>query len=134
MDLLNKNRVKDIYKDLLSSENEYSYEQKKKVFILFKELIKEDIIKKKELGSEIIERIMFAEEEMKKKKDKILMKEEFINEANDFIEIAKEKGFEEDYLKNRNIITIDYILCEWKELLRDVFIIVIIYFFIYIFS
>lgn len=129
LDLLNNNKVKDIYKDLLSSKNEYSYEQKENVFILFKELIKEEIIKKKELGSEIIERIMFAVEEMKKKKDGMMMKEEFINEANDFIKIAKEKGFEEDYLKNKNVIIIDYIFYEWKELLKDVFIIIIIYFF-----
>lgn len=97
-------------------------------------MMNEGVIKKGGDGSEIIEEIMFIMREMEKKKDIFEIEEDLMKEANDFVKIGKEKGFEEKLWKNKNVIISSFIFFEWRELCKEevwfIIIIVIIYLFI----
>lgn len=79
-------------------------------------MLKEDIIKKEESGSEEIADMIFIGGEMKKKRNILNISEDLINVVNEFIRIAKEKGFEENSCKNKDRILADFIFVDWKEL------------------
>lgn len=102
------------------------------ICIYFKELIKVWIIKKGGEGLEKIEEMIFIGEMIKKKKDIIIVKKESLNEINDFIIIATEKGFEEKLWKNKNEVIPEVINTHWLELYKeDVHIIVLLYNIVY---
>lgn len=115
-DIMNNDDIKESYCSILPSNDRYSYEQKESIIILFKEMMKEGVIKKGGNGSEIIEEMLFILKEMEKKKDIIMIEEEMMKEADDFVLIAKEKGFKENLYKNKNNIIGEVILIDWKEL------------------
>lgn len=87
--------------------------------------MKEEIIKKVEDGSEMIEEILFISE-MIKKKYMIKMKGDVINIINSFINTGKDKGFEGKLYKNKNDILSEEIYINWIELFnKDVCIIIL---------
>lgn len=104
---------------MLPSNKNYSDEDKKFIYILFKEILREGVIKKGEHGSEIIEEILLIGEMTNRKKDIINMKENVMNYINDLIRIAKEKGFEGENVKNKNKIILDFIFFEWKHVCKE---------------
>lgn len=109
---MSESKLKNSYLCILPSDERYSFEEKKIIIKLFKEIVKEGIIKKGESGSEIIDEIIFVIEEMEKRKDVINLKEELKNENKEFVCFAKEKGFEGKLLENKNRIISDFILTE----------------------
>lgn len=86
-------------------------------------MLKENIIKKGEYGSEVMEEVLYIVEMINKKKDIINLDEDVINIVNNFITIAKEKGFEGKVLKNKNRIIGEDIYIDWIELCKEVCII-----------
>lgn len=118
--MMNNELICNNYNNILSSENYFSFDKKINIFIFFKEIIKEEIIKRGEFCSELIEEMIFLGEEIKKKKEIMNVKEELINEINDYLRIAKEKGFEGKIWENKNEKVVNYIFCEWKEICKEV--------------
>lgn len=57
--VINNDKIKNSYYNILPSNHFYSEESKKYIYILLKEMIKEGIIKKRGHGSEIIVEIIF---------------------------------------------------------------------------
>lgn len=129
LDVISCDRIKNSYNDILPSNTSYSNEQKKYVYFLFQEMIKEGIIKKGGYGSEIIEEMLFINEELKRKKDITNLDEKYLKIVNDFTVFAKEKEFEEKLWKNKNDILSDFIYYEWNALCKDVCIFLIKFFF-----
>lgn len=119
-DVMNNLNIKYGYKDVLLSNNEYSYKQKKSIFILFKEMLKEGVIKKEESGSEIIEEISIIGEEMKRIRDIFFITEDLLNTIDDFNSLVKEKGFKEKSLEDKNKIITDYVYRGLKEICKEV--------------
>lgn len=117
-DIMNCDKIKYSYKDILPSNNYYSHKKKKNIFILFKEIVKEGIFKKGDYGSNIIEEILFIGEEMERRKEQCKINQDLVNEAINFVRISKEKGFEEVNDENINEIKFDFVCYEWKELCK----------------
>lgn len=117
---MNNFNIKYGYKDILLSNNEYSYKQKMSIFILFKEMLKEGVIKKGGSGSEIIEEISIIGEEMKRIRDIFFITEDLFNTIDDFNSLVKEKGFKEKNLEDKNKIITDYVYKGWKEICKEV--------------
>lgn len=132
-DLLANSFINNDYEHILPSNTSYSYEEKKYIFIFYKEMVKEGIIKKGEYKSDIIETMMFIEEELENKKDLLKLEEDFLNEAKDFVKVAKEKGFEKDPKEKKNKIIVEFLFAEWKELCKEVFIVIFNLFIMFIF-
>lgn len=107
--------IKDSYKDILPSNNILFNQHKKYSYSLFKDMIKEGIKKKEEYGMERIEEILIVAEIINKKKDIINIEGSIISFVNDFIKIAKEKGFEIILDMNNNNMFAEYIYSKWME-------------------
>lgn len=123
-ELLAHSFINQDYEHILPSNSLYSYEEKKYTFAFYKEMVKEGIIKKGECKSDIIEKMMFIEEEFENKKDLLKLEEDFLNEAKDFVKVAKEKGFEKDSKEEKHKVIIEFLFAEWKELCKEVSIII----------
>lgn len=108
--------IKTSSKQILPSYNEYNFEDKRNIFILFREMINEGIIKKGEKGSELIEEILFIGELMIKKKDIIKIKKEYVDTVNNYTVIAKKKGFKEVYKSDKVKLLANFLFYEWVEL------------------
>lgn len=111
--------IKESPSKVLPWNDSFSFENKKSLLLLCKELIKEEIIKKGDSGSEIVEEMMIVGEEIEKEKDIINISEDFISVANEFVMNGKEKGFGEEYTENKNKIISDFLFEGWKELCKE---------------
>lgn len=113
---------------LYPSKIKNSYEKKRNIFILFKDMLKEGMIKienkkiKKEYEeedkslSDVIEKMMIIGEEIKKEKDILNVTEDMDDIINDFINMAKEKGFNEENVENKDEMILQFAFNEWEEL------------------
>lgn len=124
-DVMNDDYIKNSYKDILPSCNKYNYEKKKIIIILFKEILKEGIIKKGDYGTDIIEELMYIIEEIVKKKNILNLKEDIVNEGKEFVIIAKEKGFEGKLYDNKYEILAEDIYLDWIALFEEVYILLL---------
>lgn len=133
-DVINCDCIKNSYKDILPSYPSFPKENRKYIIFMFKEMVKEGILKKGEEGTEIIEEILFIAQMMKENKSKFNIKEEdYINTINDYIITAKENGFVEKVTKNKNEILIENTYFDWKVIVkRNVWILIFIIFIIII--
>lgn len=122
---MNDDYIKNSYKDILPSCNKYSYEKKKNIIILFKEILKEGIVKKGDYGSDIIEEMIHIIEKIVKKKNILNIKEDIVNEYKDFVIIAKEKGFEGKLYNNKYEILAEDIYLDWIALFKEVYILLL---------
>lgn len=118
--VMNYYRIKSSYFYLLPSSKDYCDSKKKTIYSFFKEMVNKEAIKKGEFGTEIIERMIFLGELMKKKKDIINFDEDLLNEVDDFVKIAKKKGLEEGNTKNTNKTVMDFALIEWRVFVKEV--------------
>lgn len=118
-DIMDCYSIKNSYKCILPSLSNYSCEEKKIVLILFKEMIKEGLINKGE-GLELVEEMIFIIEEMERKKNIINLEEELLNEYQNFVRFAREKGFEGKLFKNKNEILASFLFTDWKVLCEEV--------------
>lgn len=119
--------LKSSYKLIFPSSFDSSYEKKKKIILLIKEMIIQGVIKKGECGSDIVEKIMILGKNIIKKKDTLKPKEEFIEEFEDFERHAKKEGFKEENMKNDSSLLSECVFLGWIELFKDVCLIIFIY-------
>lgn len=92
------------------------------VFILFKELVKEGIMNNKKESINATEEMLYIAIELSKKDLLIKENEELVGIFDDFIKIAKEKGFKGEFHENKNEILGTLLFVDWVEFCKDVYI------------
>lgn len=118
-EVLNNDYLNQCFVSIFPHSGSFSSEEKICYFSIFKEILKEVNIEKGQSGTEIIEELLFIGELMEKKKDVLCIEEELMNEANNFVRIAKEKGFEGKLWKKKNLIVKECMLIDWIELCKE---------------
>lgn len=119
-EVFEKDRMRSSSFNIQFSREYYSDKETMNVILLFKEMIKEGVINKGGYGSEIIEEIFYFGEMIKNTYGIILNKKEDIyNISDDFIEIAKEKGFGGAFFKEKYEILADFLITGWKEMCKE---------------
>lgn len=116
---MNNDIVKGSYENIISLNNDYSSQKKKSIFKLFNGMVKEGIIRKEGLGSELVEEMLFIGEEMERNKDFFNVSEDLIEVANDFVKFAKEKDFGEENFEKKSILISYFIFNEWRVLCKE---------------
>lgn len=102
--MLSYEEIRNCNKNIIKSNDVYPITDKNSVILLFKEMLKEEIIKKGEIGSELIEEMMIIVEEMVESEKINGINAKYILTFKEFIEVAKEKGFTFNVLKYKDII------------------------------
>lgn len=118
-DLTVNNNIKDSYIDIFPSNNDYTDENRMFIYILYKEMVKEGVVKKGEYGVEIIKKILFIGKITNINEDITSIEKDIINIINDYLKNAKEEGFESEIWNDKNKITPENIFCKWKELCME---------------
>lgn len=92
------------------------------VFILFQELMKEGIMKNEKELINATEEMLYIAIELSKKTIIIEKNEDFVGIFDNFINIAKEKGFNGELHENKNEVLGSLLFLDWMEFCKDVYI------------
>lgn len=115
LEVLNKSySLMQSYEYLLLSHEEYNFERIM-ILRLFKEIIREEAIKKGGNGSNIIEELLLLCSETNLKSGILTLSKEYVEEIKEFIELAKEKGFNTNSVDCRSGIYAECLYIAWRD-------------------